>query len=185
MAIQKQPSTKLKKVRFRACLPDTTVTIRSKSVKLQRILTDYFLCEKQFPREHNARYTNNKRYQLKLDKIFGEYPRGFSFTEKFVKENIPLQVLSQKFMKFPFHYGNQQTNQSSSVRKILPVKSPVMQTQIHSSNINEVIRAVSNVLLFLFYEKILYTQKAPNSTKSTKKHKKHKKYQKTPKNTKA
>ena len=60
-----------------------------------------------------------------------------------------------------------------------------MQTQIHSSNINEVIRAVSNVLLFLFYEKILYTQKAPNSTKSTKKHKKHKKYQKTPKNTKA
>ena len=90
MAIQKQPSTKLKKVRFRACLPDTTVTFRSKSVNLQRILTDYFLCEKQFPREHNARYANNKRYQLKLGKIFGEYLRGFSFTEKFFKENIPL-----------------------------------------------------------------------------------------------
>ena len=90
MAVQKQPSTNLKKVRFRACLPDTTVTLRSKSVKLQRILTDCFLCEKQFLREHNARYTNNKRYQLKLDKIFGECLRGFSFTGKLVKEIIPL-----------------------------------------------------------------------------------------------
>ena len=48
-----------------------------------------------------------------------------------------------------------------------------------SSNINEVIRAVLNFLLF-FYEKILH---APKSTKSTKQHqkapkstKKHKKY---------
>ena len=49
-----------------------------------------------------------------------------------------------------------------------------------SSNINEVIRAVLNFLLF-FYEKILHAPKSTKSTKqhqkapkSTKKHKKHK-----------
>ena len=86
-------------------------------------------------------------------------------------------------MKFPFHYGKQQTNQCSSARKILPVKSPAMQTQIHSSNVNEVIRAVSNVLLlFFFFKKRFCThkkhqtvrkvQKCTKSMKSTKKHKK-------------
>ena len=39
-----------------------------------------------------------------------------------------------------------------------------------SSNINEVIRAVLNFLLF-FYEKILHAPKATKSTKSTKRHK--------------
>ena len=49
-----------------------------------------------------------------------------------------------------------------------------------SGNINEVIGAVLNFLLF-FYEKILCAhkaRKAPKSTKNTKNHQKHKKHQK-------
>ena len=76
-------------------------------------------------------------------------------------------------MKFPFHYGKQQTNQCSSAWKILPVKSPAMQTQIHSSNINEVIRAVSNVLLFFFFLRKDFVH-----TKSTKQYEKYKNAQK-------
>ena len=52
-----------------------------------------------------------------------------------------------------------------------------MQKDEFSSNINEVIKAVLNFLLF-FYEKISHAQKAPRSTKSTKKHQTPKKVQK-------
>ena len=59
----------------------------------------------------------------------------------------------------------------------------------NSSNINEVIRSVSNFLFyFIFFTKRFYThkkhqkhqkhKKAPKSTKSTKKHKKHQKHKK-------
>ena len=41
---------------------------------------------------------------------------------------------------------------------------------LDSSNINEVIRAVSN-FLFFFYKKILHTQKASKEPKAPKKHK--------------
>ena len=55
-----------------------------------------------------------------------------------------------------------------------------MQTQIHSSNINEVIRAVSNVLLFFLRKDFVHTK----STKQYEKYKKAQKAQKAPKNTK-
>ena len=42
-----------------------------------------------------------------------------------------------------------------------------------SSNVNEVIRAVLNSLLFFFfYEKILHAPKAPKAPENTKKHQK-------------
>ena len=48
------------------------------------------------------------------------------------------------------------------------------------SNINEVIRAVLNFLVYfyLFLQKDFATQKAPKEQKSTKKHKKHKNHKK-------